>query len=222
MFRHRWSKRKFNRVILTLVYADFIFYIAVGFLTPIVAVFYVSGVQGGSVAMAGFATALFWIVKSAVQIPVSIYADKKKGEADDFALMVIGYLIIGVVYLCYYLFVDTIWEVFMMDAIQGVGYGLMIPTYLAIYTRHIDRGAENTEWTLHSNAVGLGYAAAAAVGGLMAERFGFRSVFLLTASLAFLAPVVLLLVKNEFSASDGGDGSVDGFGMTRQKELAHH
>lgn len=197
---------------MTLVYTDFLFYTAAGFLSPIVAIFYAEGVSGGSIAIAGMVTALFWVVKSAVQVPVSIYGDRKKGEGDDFIMMFTGYVIISFVFLGYYLFVDQAWQVFVMEGIKAVGFGLMIPTYMAMYTRHIDKDRENTEWTLHSNAVGLGFAAAAAVGGLLAETFGFRAVFLLTFFLSLLAPVVLLIIRKEIMGKkrdgDGGDGGL--------------
>jgi MFS family permease len=211
-----FRRQKINRVVMTLVYTDFLFYTAAGFLSPIVAIFYAEGVSGGSIAIAGMVTALFWVVKSAVQVPVSIYADRKKGEGDDFTLMFTGYVIISFVFLGYYLFVDQAWQVFVMEAAKAVGYGLMIPTYMAMYTRHIDKNRENTEWTLHSNAVGLGFAAAAAVGGLLAETFGFRAVFLLTFLLSLLAPVVLLIIRKEIMG-EKGDGNGDGGLM-----LNHH
>jgi MFS family permease len=213
-----FRRPKINRVVMTLVYTDFLFYTAAGFLSPIVAIFYAEGVSGGSIAIAGMVTALFWVVKSAVQVPVSIYGDRKKGERDDFIMMFSGYVLISLVFLGYYLFVDQAWQVFVMEAIKAVGYGLMMPTYLAMYTRHIDKNRENTEWTLHSNAVGLGYAGAAAVGGFIAEMFGFRAVFLLTFILSLLAPVVLLIIRKEIMGK-GGDGHDGGLILNHHKQI---
>ncbi|MFH1046854.1 MAG: MFS transporter [Patescibacteria group bacterium] len=219
MFRIR--KPKVNRVVLTLVYADLIFYTAVGLVTPIVAVFYVDHVNGGSVALAGLATATFWIVKSIVQIPVSLYADSHKGEGDDFSMMIVGFVIAALVPFFYYLFVTQAWQVYLMEIISGIGYGLSVPTYLAMFTRHIDRQKENFEWTLHSNAVGLGYAAAAAIGGLIAERFGFGAMFLMTSAIMFLTPVVLLFIRHDIERFDGLNRTDPNVGMQRKKLPTH-
>lgn len=201
MFRIR--KPKISRVVLFLVYADLIFYTAVGLVTPIIAIYYADYVVGGSVALAGMATAIFWIVKSAVQVPVSLYADYHKGERDDHAIMVAGFFIAATVPLLYYLFVNEVWEVYLMEVLRGIGYGLSVPTYLALFTRHIDQQKENFEWTLHSNAVGLGYAAAAAVGGILADRFGFGFMFLVTSILMFATPIVLLFISRDIDSGDG-------------------
>lgn len=199
----RFHRPTVNRVVMKMVYADLIFFTAAGLITPIMAVFYVDGINGGSIALAGLVTALFWVVKSAVQVPVSLYADSHKGEFDDFVMMVIGYAIAALVPFIYFLFVTEVWQVYLLEALSGVGYGLMVPTYLAMFTRHIDRQKENFEWTLHSNAVGLGYAAAAAIGGVLADRFGFRIVFLLTAIVMSLSPIVLLFIRKNLYKSDG-------------------
>jgi MFS family permease len=192
-----------NTVVMKLVYADLIFFTAAGLITPIMAVFYVDEINNGTIAVAGLVTALFWVVKSAVQVPVSLYADNKKGEYDDFAMMFVGYIISALVPLCYYAFVTEVWQVYLVEVLHGIGYGLMVPTYLAMYTRHIDRQRENFEWTLHSNAVGLGYAAAAAIGGVMADRFGFRPIFLATSIIMMMSPVVLFFIRKHLYKSDG-------------------
>ena len=218
---YRFRGPKVNRIVLNLVYADLIFYTAVGLVTPIVAVFYADYVKGGSIALAGLATAVFWVVKSAVQVPVSLYADNHKGERDDYKFIIIGFTISAVVPLCYYLFVTEAWHVYLMESLRGIGYGMSVPTYLSMFTRHIDRQRENFEWTLHSNAVGLGYAAAAALGGILAERFGFGAIFLITSGLMFLAPVTLLFIKNDIDRSDGFRGVDPEVGMQHEKLPTH-
>jgi len=201
MFKFR--RPTINRVVMVLVYADLIFFTASGLLTPIMAVFYVDEINKGSIALAGLVTAIFWVVKSAVQVPVSLYADNRRGERDDFAMMVVGYVIAALVPLVYFLYVTEVWQVYLLEALHGVGYGLMVPTYLAMFTRHIDKHRENLEWTIHSNAVGLGYAAAAAIGGVMADRFGFRPMFLATSVIMMLSPFVLLFIRKNLYKSDG-------------------
>ncbi|MBU1029260.1 MFS transporter [Patescibacteria group bacterium] len=210
-------KHRVNHIIQTLIYADLLFFLAVGLVTPIVAVFYVNHINGGNVAMVGLVTALFWLVKSVVQIPVSLYADNHKGERDDYLLMVIGYVIIAVVPMIYALWVGEMWQVFLVETLHGIGYGLAIPTYLSIFTRHIDRQRENFEWMLHSNAVGLSYAAAAAIGGVLANQFGFRLMFMATSAFMFLAPIALLFIRNDIRRSDSLINPDPETGLQREK-----
>lgn len=217
-----WRKQAVNKVVLTMVYADFLLITATGFLSPISAVYITTKISGATIATVGFVTTLFWVVKSAFQIPISWYADAKEGERDDYQLMLVGVLITGIVPLLYYFFAKEVWHVFAFETLNGIGYAMSVPTWLAIFTRHIDKHKESSEWTLHSNAIGLGFAAAAAVGGVLADRFGFRVLFLLVSALTFMGAVALLFIKDQMLASDGrGDGLAHAFAASDEKDKMH-
>ena len=212
-----WKREKVNKVVLTMVYADFLLISATGFLSPIAAVFVTTQIVGATLATVGFVTTLFWVVKSAVQIPVSSYVDAHPGEGDDFRFMIIGCVICSVVPLLYYLYAREVWHLFALETLNGIGYAMQVPTWLAIFTRHIDKHRESSEWTLHSNAIGLGFAATAAVGGVLADRFGFRVLFLLVSAVSFFGTVTLLLIKDDMFRSDGHE--IDhGHGIQAVKE----
>lgn len=213
------KKRGVNRVVLQMVYSDFLLLSASGFLTPIVAVFLTTQIRGATLSTVGFATTTFWLVKSAVQIPVSLAADAKKGEGDDFRYMLLGSVIASSVPLLYYFFAREVWHIFALETLNGIGYALMVPTWLAIFTRHIDKHKENIEWTLHSNAIGLGFAATAAMGGVLAERFGFRVIFLLVSGVMFLGTVCLLSIKEDILDGDRRLKLGDGIGKVREDVL---
>lgn len=190
------EKPAVNRIIRILIYSDFLFVSAAGFLTPIYAVFVLQQIKGGTVEVVGFATTIFLVVKSLAQFPVSWYADRVRGERDDFNMMLVGSVIASAVPLLYYFLAREAWQVYLFEALNGVGFAMAVPTYMAIFTRHIDKNKETLEWTLQSNAVGIGLAAAA-IGGLMAERYGFRVIFLLVSAFMFLGTVAELFVKGE-------------------------
>ncbi|MEY4744361.1 MAG: hypothetical protein RL272_306 [Candidatus Parcubacteria bacterium] len=214
-----WRRPQVNKVVMTMVYADFLLISAGGFLTPIYAVYVTTKIAGATLATVGFVTTIFWVVKSAFQIPVSWYVDSKPGERDDFQFMIVGSLIASIVPLLYYFFAKEVWQVFAFEALNGIGYALQVPTWLAVFTRHIDKHRESSEWTLHSNAIGLGFAAAAAVGGVLAERFGFKAIFIIVSAFMFMGTAALLFIKDEMLASDGrGDGLAHAFAVSDEKE----
>lgn len=217
VFMRWWNREKVNNVVLTMVYADFLLISATGFLSPISAVFITTQIAGASLATVGFVTTLFWVVKSATQIPVSAYADAKRGERDDFQFMIVGCIITSTVPLLYYFYAREVWHLFALETLNGIGYAMQVPTWLAIFTRHIDKHRESSEWTLHSNAIGLGYAATAAVGGVLADRFGFRVIFLLVSAVSFLGTVALLFIKDQMLASDGHE-IAQSYAISEQKE----
>jgi MFS family permease len=205
-----FAKPRVNKIVLILIYSDFLLLSASGFLSPIFAVFLTTQINGGSLTVAGFATTIFWIVKSVVQIPVSWYADKIKGEKDDFYFIFIGSLLSCAVPVLYFFFASEVWHVYLLEVVNGIGYGMMTPTWLATFTRHIDKGHEGMEWMLHSNAIGFGFAAAAGIGGVLADRFGFRILFLLVSFIMLCGALLLLYIRKELISSGIRNGGRDG------------
>lgn len=192
-----------NGVVRAMIASDFLIISSAGFLAPIGAVYFTEQIAGASLAAVGFASTVFWLAKSAFQVPVSLMADSKKGERDDFALMIAGVVISGIVQLLFYFWVREMWQVYLMQIFDGIGYALQVPTYLAVFTRHIDKDHEGTEWMLHSNAIGLGFAITSAIGGVIAERFGFRVIFLVAAGMLFASVIALLPVGPKLYVTNG-------------------
>lgn len=192
-----------SRSVRILIGADFLMVASTGFFAPIGAVYFAQQIEGGSLATAGFATTVFWASKSAFQIPVSLMADAKKGERDDFSIMIAGVLLAACVQLAYIFFAREMWQIYIIQVVNGLAYALQVPTFLAIFTRHIDRYREGTEWMLHSNAIGLGFAIAGAVGGVLAERFGFQIIFLLSSGMLFASALAFLPMRKLLFVTDG-------------------
>ncbi len=169
---------KINHVVKTLVLSDFFINAGFAVFAPVFAIFVTKQIEGGTLAVVGFAAAIFQIFKSSLQIPIARYLDKNHGEYDDFYSMVLGTSLIALVPFLY-LFATKATHIYMIQALYGIGASFAIPPWYAIFTRHVDKMKENVEWSLDSIAIGIGAASSAALGGLLAEKFGFRFVFIL-------------------------------------------
>jgi len=179
---------KINHVVKTLVLSDFFINAGFSVFAPIFAIFVTKQVEGGTLAVVGFAAAIFQIFKSGLQIPIAKYLDKNHGEYDDFYSMVLGTSLIALVPFLY-LFATKTSHIFMIQALYGIGASFAIPPWYAIFTRHIDKMQENVEWSLDSIAIGIGAATSAALGGLLAQKFGFQFVFILGGVFAVVGAV---------------------------------
>ncbi|MBI4994921.1 MFS transporter [Candidatus Peregrinibacteria bacterium] len=159
MFKH------INKVVKVLVMTDFFVNSAFGSFAPIFAIFITGQIHNGSASVAGFATSVFWIVKSLVQLPVARFLDKTDGEFDDFWALFFGYLLGGLLPFGY-LFVSEPWHLYVLQAFYGVCMAWAVPSWYAIFTRHVDKWRVSFEWSLQSVfSVGLATAIAAALGG---------------------------------------------------------
>lgn len=174
---------KINHVVRTLVLSDFFVNSGFALFAPVFAVFITQQIQGGSLEIIGFAAAIFQIFKSSLQIPIAKYLDKNHGEYDDFYSLIFGTFLIATVPFMY-IFASTANHIYMIQAIYGIGAAFTIPPWYAIFSRHIDKMHESLEWSFDSIAIGISGATAAAVGGILAQRLGFQTVFIFGGMLA--------------------------------------
>ena len=196
-----------NKIIKVLITSDFFLNLGWGLLSPVFAIFILSDITMKdplkAAEVAGFSALFYWITKSFLTIPVGYFLDKKRGEKDDFWVMVIGEFIMVLIPLgC--LFANTPWHIYLLQILYASGTAMAFPSWLAIFTRHIDKGKEALEWGVESTAIGAGAGIAGGLGGIIAGALGFNVLFIAVSVLNFVAAVFLISIKNDVSLK--GDG----------------
>ncbi len=182
---------KVNRVIRYFVFSDLLFFAGWGLIGPIFAIFISSEVASANIAVVGVAVAIYWLTKSFIQIPLSIFLDRHKGEKDDFYVLIAGLVLAGTASMSFLLVKDII-GLYMVVFLQGVAFGLYTPAWSAIFSRHLDADNCSLDWSLDSTAIGIGSGIAAFAGGMIASAWGFPAVFLATSVLSFTSVIILL------------------------------
>jgi len=182
-----------NHVAQVLTVSDILILSGFGLISPIFAVFITHQIKGANLAAVGLASTIYFLIKSGLQVPLAQLIDRIRGERDDFLAMFIGSLIVSFTPLLY-IFIRSVPQLFFVQAIYGIGGALSYPPWLAIFTRHITKKKMGWEWSVYYTSVDFVGAAAAGVGGFLAERLGFRSLFLLVSLISFLGTFWLLKV----------------------------
>src|SRR5271154_2466402 len=129
---------KVGRLVKYFVISDFFLLAGWGFIDPIFAVFIVEKIAGGTLITVGIAAAIYWILKSVLQIPIAKYLDRNPGEKDDFFALVCGLLLAGVSAMAFAL-VHTTEELYFVQAIHALAFALYAAAWPAIFSRHLDK-----------------------------------------------------------------------------------
>ena len=194
-----------NKVIKTLIIGDFFLNSAWGLLGPIYALFIVQRITGGDTAqaakVAGFAALCYWLAKSFLQIPIGKYLDKNHGEKDDFIFMILGVSLASLVPFGFMISFLP-WHVFAFEIVHAVGMSMFVPSWYAIFTRHIDKGKEAFEWGTDSTSLGFGVGITGALGGVIAAIFGFNAIFILVGSINIISVLLYLLIRKNLISRD--------------------
>lgn len=179
-----------NRTIRFLTYSDIVLLSGWGLINPILAVFIKNQIIGGSIELIGLAATLYFITKSIVQIPVAKWVDSHKGERDDFWVMIAGSFLISFSAFLY-IWAKYPWHVYGIQFINGLGQALSYPSWLAIFTRHIDKRKEALEWSIYYTTTDVGGALTAGLGGFLAVKMGFQYLFVLVGTLSLVGTILL-------------------------------
>ena len=176
-----------------------------GFITPIFAIFIAQKITVGDTAeaarVAGFAMAIYWGLKSVLQIPIGKYLDKNHGEKDDLFFVIMGNILASLAVFGY-VFSSLPWHIYLLKGIYSVGMAMNVPGWSAIFTRHIDKGKEAFEWSTRSTFIGIGAAISGALGGVIASKFGFNALFVGVSIFVLISALLPFLIYKELSPKD--------------------
>ena len=200
-----------NKIIKSLIISDFFLNLGWGLVSPIFALYILENITSQdslkAAEVAGLSALFYWITKSLFQIPVGYLLDKKVGEKDDFWFMVIGTFITAIVPIGY-IFSTQPSHIYFWQVIHAFGMAMALPSWLAIFTRHIDKNKEGFEWGVETTSIGLGAGIAGGLGGVLVSFFGFGSVFFFVSILNFVSGTCLLFIKNDVFVKKSGPGII--------------
>ena len=195
--------RKVNSLVKVLTYSDVLIISGWGLVSPIFAVFVAEQIPGGNIELVGLATSVYLVLKSFLQIPVARFIDKHRGETDDLLIMALGTLVVSTVPFLYYHISSAI-QLLLIQIVYGIGAAMITPGWNAIFTRHIDSHREAQEWSLYNSMVNLGAALAGALGGFLAEKFGFQTLFLVVGAVCIAGTSLLYFVYQDIRLAEKG------------------
>jgi hypothetical protein len=194
-----------NKVVKTLVVSDLFLNLGWGLLSPIFAIFILEKISNTGSAqaaeIAGLAALFYWIPKSFFEIPIAIYLDKIHGEKDDFWFAFLGLIIISLVP-AGYIFSSVPWHIYLFQVIYAFGMAMALPSWLAIFTRHIDRGKEAFEWGLETTSIGTGAGIAGGLSGILVAVLGFKVLFFFVSGFTIFSAFLLLLIRKHVFSRD--------------------
>jgi MFS family permease len=187
-----------NRVVKYFVLTDLVFLGGWGLLAPVFSIFVIEKVAGATLETVGVTAAIYWLVKSAIQLPIANFLDKTNGEKDEFYALVLS-LILAALSAFAYLFVKEIWQLYLVQVLHGISFGLYVPAWSGIFSHHLDKNRYAFDWSLSSTAVGISSGVFGFAGGILANYFGFSLVFAMVGIIS-LAAIFLIMAVPEITA----------------------
>ena len=139
---------------------------------------------------AGWITAIFfgtYMVSVPVLVTLTDRVDAKRVYLFGVACTVAGHLLFG-------LFADGFWSAFATRALAGMGWAGTYMTGLKLLADQVDAKMMSRAVTGHAASIGISGAVSFLLGDVLAQHFGWRSAFALSAGTAFIAWLMVAFV----------------------------
>lgn len=179
-----------NPIVKTFIVSELFVWSAMNFILPIFALFATS-IPHGNIEIAATAYSIHLLVRVVFELISGRYfatvPDTKK-----ILIIVFGMIIMSMAYFGF-IFVNTLFTLYLYYSILGVGIGVISPVKNSLFSTHLDKNKEAVEWGL-LDAVTLSFIAlSSALGGFIAQKYGFQTLFFLAAIVNLIGILPYLL-----------------------------
>lgn len=185
------SHFKFNPIVKMFIVSETFLWSAWNFITPIFAIFVVNNIAGGTLQIAAFAFSTYLISRVVAELIICRILTKTT-EFKKFIVIVLGMLIMSLSYIGF-AFSQTVTPLFIFYTLAGIGLGIVSPAKSALFSMHLDKDKETTEWGIYDAVLLIGMAFATALGGFIATQYGFPFLFILAAVINLLGTIPYLI-----------------------------
>jgi MFS family permease len=86
-------------------------------------------------------------------------------------------------------------QLYVVQFICGISAAAAFPPFMALFTKHIDKHKEGSEWGIYYTLTDLCAAGAAVIGGVMAVSFGFRTLIMMVVFVGVIGALFLLPIR---------------------------
>lgn len=191
------SHFQINPVVRAFILAEMFLWSGWNFFFPLIGVFVIEEVGGADLKVVATAYSLYMVSR----VGFELLSAKKFGRAKDttrLAITIVGGLIIGFGYLSF-LVASSVFLLFLTYILIGAGIGISSPTKLSLFSMHLDKNKEATEWSFYDALSFGGMAISGVLGGVIASKFGFDVIFIGAAFLNFLGVLPYFFLLGRYS-----------------------
>ena len=186
-----------NPVVKAFIISEIFLWSSWNAIIPIFAIFAATKIPGGNTEIAAASFSTYLIVRVIFELISGRYLSKST-DIQKFIISIIGIILMSVGYVGFAL-TKNVSSLFLFYGVIGMGLGIASPAKNSLFSSHLDKDKEVTEWSVYDGFVFMGMAMSATIGGFVANRYGFTFLFYLVAitNLLSIIPYILYAEKKK-------------------------
>ncbi len=193
----RPSSFHMNSIVKAFIISEIFLWSSWNAIIPIFAIFAANKIPGGNTEVAAASFSAYLIVRVIFELISGRYLSKST-DMQRFLISIFGIVLMSVGYVGFAL-TKNVSSLFIYYGVIGMGLGIASPAKNSLFSSHLDKDKEVTEWSIYDGFVFMGMAMSATIGGFVANRYGFTFLFYLVAitNLLSIIPYILYAKKRK-------------------------
>lgn len=185
------ARKTVNPIIKAYVISEAFLWSGWNLVIPIAALFVTYNIPGGTIQAAATGYSIYLIARVLFELISGKFlarsTDKQKLTAAALGVLFASISLFSFAY------TTTVSAFFLSYLIGGIGIGIGSPAKNALFSIHIDKNRETTEWGVADGITFISMALATTLGGFIAAQFGFKMLFSIAGAVSLLGTIPYLL-----------------------------
>jgi len=179
-----------NPIVRAFIISETFIWSAWNFFIPISAIFVVRNISGGSLEIAASAFSAHLIARVIFELISAKLLTREERQKIITSIIGLSFLSLSYVGLA---FSDSIFQLFIFYIVAGIGFGVASPAKNSLFSIHLDKDRESSEWSFYDAIVFIAIALATALGGFVAAGYGFKILFISSSIVNIIGTLPYLL-----------------------------
>lgn len=184
-----------NYIVKAYIISEAFLWSAWDFIIPIFAIFITTSVVGGSIQTAAIGYSIYLVTRVVFEL-ITGRVLAKSNDRNKLIGAVLGMSLLTISYIGF-IYSETILFIFLFYSVIGIGLGIASPAKNSLFSIHLDKNKEATEWSITDAVSFICMALATALGGFIAAMYGFDILFISAAIINMAATIPYLILLSD-------------------------
>ncbi len=163
-----YSKYAINRVIWYLTFSDIFTWGLYMVITTIVGIYLQNKLGGSALEYIGIGTAIYYLAKGGIQIPIGMITDRIKKDKDDILFLLLGNILMGIPFFFYPLLQSPL-PYFILQFVGGLGAAMNLVNWRKLFAKNLDKGKEGYNYAVYDTIMSIAGSIFSVAAGFIAS-----------------------------------------------------
>ncbi len=191
------SHYQMNYIVRAFIISESFLWSGFNFISPLLSIFVVRHIQGGTLASAATAVSIYMISRVIFELTSGKIME---GRPDKIKIRatILGLLLVSFAFFSYHWASNLTW-LFSIQILIGLGLGIASPPKYSLFSQHLDKNKSTNEWSIYDAVTFIGMSLAAALGGFLTQIYGFNILFKSASILVFLSTIPYIILYQDLA-----------------------